>query len=173
VFASDVPGEVSASTQPFPLAPDPFARQRLTRDMLTSRTSAVAHQAQRMFSSVRSRGPFDPPSLQGSIVFPGFDGGAEYGGAAYDPETGLIYINANEMAWIAKLRARPPTRASSDARAVYTENCASCHGADRKGNPPEFPSLIDIGSRLPIVDIYTQILGGGGRMPGFPQLGPS
>jgi quinoprotein glucose dehydrogenase len=172
VLRSDVPGEISATTQPFPLAPAPFARQHLTRDSLTSRTPIVAHEAHETFAAVRSRGPFDPPSLQGSIVFPGFDGGAEYGGAAYDPETGLIYINANEMAWIAKLRPRPTIEGSEDASAVYMGNCASCHGADRKGNPPEFPSLIDIGSRLPTVDIYTQILGGGGRMPGFPQLGP-
>jgi quinoprotein glucose dehydrogenase len=171
-FASDVPGEVAAATQPIPLEPAPFARQRVTEDILTNRTPAARQQAKEMFAKLRSRGPFDPPSLQGTLHFPGFDGGAEYGGAAYDPETGLLYINANEMPAILKLRPKPPADPNATGgRAIYMENCASCHGADRKGNPPAFPSLIDVSARIPVVDLYMQVISGGGRMPGFPQLG--
>ena len=69
---------------------------------------------------MRSGGQFVPPSTQGTVIFPGFDGGAEWGGAAFDAEKGLLYVNANEMPWILsmveidqhegvqRLRARPP-----------------------------------------------------------------
>lgn len=171
VPASDVPGEVSAPTQLFALAPEPFARQHLTADLLTTRTPAAAQEARELFAARRSRGPFDPPSVQGTIIFPGLDGGAEYGGAAYDPDTGLLYINANEMAWTLTLRRQPPPTPGNGGRAVYLSHCASCHGADLKGSPPEFPSLVGVGSRLPHADLAYQISRGGGRMPGFGQLG--
>jgi quinoprotein glucose dehydrogenase len=170
VEKSDIPGEVSAATQPVPLAPAPFARQHLTASLLTTRTPAAAREAARMFAERRSRGPFDPPSLQGTIIFPGLDGGAEFGGAAYDPQTRLIYINSNEMAWTLKLRPRAAVSGGSDGAALYADNCSACHGVDRKGSPPEFPSLINVGARLTPAGIARQIMSGGGRMPGFPQL---
>ena len=49
-----------------------------------------------------------PPSREGTVIFPGFDGGAEWGGSAFDPETRLLYVNANEMPWILEMRALPP-----------------------------------------------------------------
>ncbi len=170
---SDVPGEKAASSQVFPLLPAPFARQHLTADILTRRTPEAHEAVQRAFAKLRSRGPFDPPSLQGTIIFPGLDGGGEWGGAAFDPETGLLYVNANEMAWILKLGKRPPTvtGANIDGRTVYRNNCASCHGEDLKGTPPEFPSLVGVKDRLPPLDMFLQIAFGGGRMPAFKQLG--
>ena len=172
VPASDVPGEFAAKTQIFPLAPAPFARQHLTADLLTQRTPEAHRAVAAKFAQYRSRGPYDPPSLQGTIIFPGFDGGAEWGGAAYDPQSGLLYVNSNEMAWILKLNQRAPAAAGTGGRAVYLNNCASCHGADRRGSPPEFPSLIDVGARLPQLEIAEQIRDGGGRMPAFGGLAP-
>jgi quinoprotein glucose dehydrogenase len=168
---SDVPGEVSAPTQTFPLAPEPFARQHLTADLLSTRTPDAAHEARELLAARRSRGPFDPPSLQGTVIFPGLDGGAEYGGAAYDPDTGLLYINANEMAWTLKLRPAPPATADTSGRAIYLNHCAACHGAEMQGSPPEFPPLVGVGARLPYMEILYQVMMGGGRMPGFGQLG--
>jgi quinoprotein glucose dehydrogenase len=168
---SDVPGETAARTQVFPLFPEPYARQHLTVDMLTTRNPAAAARAKELFAARRSRGPYDPPSLQGTIIFPGLDGGAEYGGAAYDPGTGLLYVNSNEMAWTLKLKPRPLQAAGNSGRAVYVNNCAACHGMDLKGSPPEFPSLIGVGSRLPYLDLLMQVAMGEGRMPGFGPLG--
>lgn len=164
---SDIPDEKAWPTQPFPVLPEPFARQRLTADMLTTRTPAAHAAVAAEFAKKRSAGQFVPPSLQGSILFPGMDGGAEWGGQAYDPETGLLYVNANEMAWTVKLnpmQAAQPT--DGPAQTLYTQNCAACHGADRKGQPPTIPGLTDLG-RLGHDAVVRQIANGSGRMPGF------
>jgi quinoprotein glucose dehydrogenase len=171
VPASDIPGEAAAKSQLFPLMPAPFARQTLTADMLTTRTPSAHKAVADMFAGLSSRGPFDPPSLRGAILLPGMDGGAEWGASAFDPQTGLLYVNANEMAWILRLKPRPASVAGATGSALYQNNCAACHGADRKGNPPEIPALIGVGDRLPGIDMLMMVASGGGRMPGFGKLG--
>ncbi len=92
---SDVPGEQAAETQTVPLTPAPFARQLLTEDMLTKRTHAAHEWALEKFRTLRSKGQFVPlTTSRETIIFPGFDGGAEYGGSAFDPDTALLYVNA-------------------------------------------------------------------------------
>src|SRR2546429_7020711 len=113
---SDVEGEVTADSQPLPLIPEPFARQRLTEDMLTERTPEAHRAALERFRAVRSGGQFVPASLQGTIVFPGLDGGGEWGGAAVDPATSVLYVNADEMAWIVSLVQRPPPTAADSGQ---------------------------------------------------------
>jgi len=108
-------------------------------------------------------GFFVPPSREGTIVFPGFDGGAEWGGAAFDPESGLLYVNSNEMPWIIKLIPNNDT-------SLYISKCATCHGQDKRGSPAA-PSLENIGQRHSRDDIATIIRQGTGRMPGFPDMG--
>lgn len=171
VPSSDVDGEVAAQTQALPLKPAPFARQQFTEDIVTNRTPAAHQDALDRLRTVRSGGQFTPPSLQGTVIFPGFDGGGEWGGPAFDPETGLLYVNANEMAWILRLVVRPKTGAEASSRQVYAANCASCHRADMKGTPPEFPSLIGIGSKYNEGQIAQIIRTGNGRMPSFDRLG--
>jgi len=98
--ASNIDGERTARTQPIPTLPAPFARHGLTESMLTTRTPAAAQSARAAFKSFKDGGPFVPLGVgTQTIVFPGFDGGAEWGGTAFDPESGLLYVNANEMAW--------------------------------------------------------------------------
>jgi quinoprotein glucose dehydrogenase len=168
---SDVDGEVAAQTQPFPLRPAPFARQQFTEDLVTGRTPAAHQAVLDQLRKVRSGGQFTPPSLQGTVIFPGFDGGSEWGGPAFDPETGLLYVNANEMAWILRLVERPKTGVEASASKLYAANCASCHRADMKGTPPEFPSLVGIGSKYKQDQIAQIIRTGNGRMPSFDRLG--
>jgi len=164
VAASPVDGERLSETQPYPLKPPPFARQILTEDMLTARTPEAHAAALERFRRVHSQGIFYPPTTEGTIIFPGFDGGGEWGGAAFDPASALLYVNANEMAWILRLVPR-------EAKNAYESNCASCHREDRRGTPPEFPSLVDIGQRRSRAEIMTIIQEGAGRMPGFASLG--
>jgi len=173
VPASDVDGEKVAETQPFPLAPPPFARQQLTEGILTQRTSDARQAVLERFGRIRSRGQFDPPSLQGTIVFPGFDGGGEWGGASFDPTTGLLYVNSNEMAWILRLVDRPRGAATAGGRGLYMTNCASCHKADMSGSPPEFPSLTGISRKYTDTEIQKIVRQGVGRMPAFQSLGDS
>ena len=168
VPASDVPGEIAATTQPVPALPMPFARQVLTKDMLTTRTPEAQQWALAEFSKLRSEGPFAPLSLdRGTVVFPGFDGGAEWGGAAFDPETGLLYVNANDIAWTGRLA---PSDAGASARSLYLRECASCHGDDGNGAPSSIPSLEGVGSRRSRPELSRILRDGAGRMPGFPDL---
>ena len=159
---SAVDGEQLAERQPYPVKPPPFARQDLTEEMLTNRTpeahAAVLAQFRRM-----SKGFFAPPSLDGTIVFPGFDGGGEWGGAAFDPETALLYVNSNEMPWIVKLIPNNDT-------SLYNSKCATCHREDRHGSP-QAPALVGIGGRMSRDDIAKIIREGTGRMPGNPDMG--
>jgi len=169
-LASDVDGEKTAETQPLPVAPPAFARQRLTEDMLTHRTPDAHDAAVARFRKLRSDGQFVPGSVQGTIVFPGFDGGAEWGGAAFDPDTGLLYINANEMAWVLRLVQHNVETRDYNGRELYLNNCASCHRADLRGTPPEFPALLYLSDRMDEQQVSNIIHDGAGRMPSFKQL---
>jgi quinoprotein glucose dehydrogenase len=162
VPASDVDGEEAAETQPYPVKPPAFARQGLTEDMLTTRTPEAHAAVLERFRAMHA-GFFVPPSLQGTIVFPGFDGGAEWGGAAFDPDTGLLYVNSNEMPWIVKLIPNNDT-------SLYNSKCATCHGTDKKGTSA-VPSLENIGQRHSPEEMAAIIRQGTGRMPGFPDMG--
>ena len=166
---TDVPGEKTSPTQPMPVAPTPFARQRLTEDMLTSRTPAAHDWALQTFRTFRSDGQFIPFGVdRQTVVFPGFDGGAEWGGPAVDPATGVLYVNANEMAWTGGLTPDNP-HAGPGAK-IYQSQCAICHGADRAGSPPAFPSLVGVTRRLTDAQITEVISHGRGRMIALPNL---
>jgi quinoprotein glucose dehydrogenase len=165
---SAMEGEVTAETQPLPARPAPFARQRLTEDTLTSRTPEVRQKVLEAFRKLRSEGQFVPFSVgKDTVVFPGYDGGAEWGGSAFDPESALLYVNANEMAWTGGLAPSVPVKGG---RTLYLQSCASCHRDNRRGAPPQIPSLVDITRRRPSRELFGIIRKGEGRMPGFPTL---
>jgi quinoprotein glucose dehydrogenase len=163
-----VPGELAAKVQSLPVAPRPFARQRLSEDLLTQRTPAAHRWALEEFRKTRSEGQFVPLSVgKGTVIFPGFDGGAEWGGPAVDPRAAILYVNSNDLAWIASLAS---TEEASDVRSLYFGQCSVCHGDSLAGSPPNFPSLEGVGSRLNFEQIVSTIRKGQGRMPGFPNL---
>lgn len=167
---SDVPGEAAWPTQPFPVLPAPTARQVLTADMLTKRTPEATASALRQFRALNNKGPYTPLTVgKQTLVMPGFDGGMEWGGAAVDPQRGILYVNSNDIAWTGALQRFDP-KAENPGKALYMANCAGCHGIDRKGNPPEFPSLENIFARRPELEIVNTITRGKGRMPGFGHL---
>ncbi len=172
VQASDVDGEKLATKQVLPSSPEPYARQRLTEDLMTNRTPEAHSRSARTVPEAAQRSPVYPAEFQGTIIFPGFDGGGEWGGGAWDPETGMFYVNSNEMAWVLRLipRASGGTGAET-GRTLYRQNCAGCHRPDMKGSPPEFPSLVDVGQRASSQRIHDVIAKGAGRMPGFIHLG--
>ena len=166
--ASDVPGEVVADSQPLPTKPAPFARQKLTEDLLTTRTPEAHAWALEEFRKMRSGGQFLPFTVdQETVIFPGYDGGAEWGGQAFDPETGIFYVNANDLAWTGALTE---TKTVNSARRAYQTNCANCHGDDRSGAPPQIPALDNLNGRKTAAEIAALIRQGAGRMPSFPDL---
>ena len=164
VAQSDVPGEKTSATQPVPAAPAPYARQRLSEGLLTNRTPAAHQWALDQFRNFNHGGPFTPMRVgQQTVVFPGYDGGAEWGGQAADAKHGILYLNANDVAWTGGLASA--TAMSSHGARLYQDNCSACHGPDRKGAPPAFPSLVD--SSLTDGQMAATIRAGRGRMPAF------
>ena len=170
--ASDIPGEHSWPTQPMPIRPAPYARQTLTASDINP-FSKYKDSLTVILSKTRSEGPFTPLSRQGSVVYPGLDGGAEWGGAAVDPQ-GVIYINSNEMAWLISLNeamSDEQLAALAPGKRLYVSNCASCHGPERKGNIASgFPALDAIGTKKTRAYVTEIIAHGKGMMPAFTRF---
>jgi quinoprotein glucose dehydrogenase len=171
---SDVPGERSSPTQPFPIKPAPLARQVLTEQMLTNRTSEARAAVLARFRGLRNEGPYTPLGTgRKTVIMPGFDGGAEWGGAAVDPKRGILYVNANDVPWLGSLAEQKAAGSAGPGEQAYLAHCAGCHGLNRKGTPPDFPPVAGIAQRLSRQQVDAVIVGGRGRMPGFPQLAPT
>ena len=170
---SDLPGEQAWPTQPFPLRPAPFARQALAEGDVTDFSPNARAAALQRLRALRWQGLFTPPSREGTVVLPGFDGGGEWGGAAIDRETGILYVNASDVPWIAAMResARlpPPGSPLRTGSVVYAASCASCHGAGRRGKDRAL-SLIDVSARLSPEQIQQVLERGRGFMPSFANL---
>jgi quinoprotein glucose dehydrogenase len=170
---SDLQGEMAWPTQPFPTKPAPLVRQLFTADEITDISSESHRSVLENFVRLRPHAVFMPPSREGTIVFPGFDGGAEWGGAAVDPKSGILYVNANEMPWVhTMIDAQPKDGpALSSGQLIYRQVCAACHGLNRSGDAARaFPSLADVGRKFRPDDII-QLLGTGkGMMPSFAFL---
>ena len=156
VPSSDLKGEVAALTQPLPTKPAPFSRQVFSRDLITDRTPEAHRAVLERFARLRPHVPFQPPSVEGTIIFPGFDGGAEWGGAAVDPD-GILYVNSSEMANVLSMVEAGGSKSRGEA--VYLQNCAGCHGVDLQGTPaagiPSLAGLADRQSREETMDIIT------------------
>ena len=168
--ASTVPGEVAATTQPFPSKPAPFTNQTITEETLTNRTPEAHEWALTRFRNLNYAGQFTPNVAgKDTLMYPGFDGGGEWGGPAFDPETHILYINANEFGVTESLEKRTNT---SSGRAIYLSQCAACHQANKTGSPPEIPSLVDLGKRYDGPQLSLLLLNGKGRMSSFPSLDP-
>lgn len=105
---SDVPGEQTSPTQPFPTLPEPFARQGFSTDDLIDFTPELRAQALEVIKGYRTGGLFTPPSLEGTLVQPSNIGGAGWGGAAVDPETGILYIKATNQVNLFRLAKAKP-----------------------------------------------------------------
>ena len=170
--ASDLRGEKTAKQQCLPTRPAPYSRQLLTADMLTTRAPEVHQWALDRLRTFRSEGQFVPfSSVRDTVVFPGFDGGAEWGGQALDPETGILYLNANDIAWTGRLAETTPAEAEQNSpNGLYMSQCSVCHGENMAGSPPAIPSLVGVGQRISSKNMASTIRNGKGRMQGFSNL---
>lgn len=170
-----VPGENLSPTQPFPVKPKPFARQILTENDLNTLVPDSSYQdILKRFRSYRSAGIYTPPTKEGTIVFPGYDGGGEWGGPAFDPETGVLYVNANEMAWVLNLveleKKVIDKKSNVNAGAIlYNKHCMSCHGPERMG-AGDYPSLIGVEEKYSQKQFNELLTTGRRMMPGFNHL---
>lgn len=173
---SDLEGEIAWPTQPIPTKPAPYARQSNT---LTEKDiSPYAENREELIQNFKKykTALYHPGTKDGTVILPGYDGGAEWGGAAADPE-GILYVNANEMAWIQTMVENPKQDKLANlslGEKLYTTQCIACHGADRKGNPKSnYPSLIGIEKKRDKAFLSNIISNGKGMMPGFTTLSAS
>jgi quinoprotein glucose dehydrogenase len=179
---SDVPGEKTWPTQPFPTNPPPFARQSLTLADLNPyilTTEQRADWAQRL-TKARNLGMFTPPAVGiDTIAIPGAQGGANWGVTAANPTNGSVYVLSINVPSIYNLTLQEPgsggarggaAPAAVDMAAVqagnvlYEQRCASCHGANRAGTA-QVPSLVGITGRLSADGIREAVMGGRPAMP--------
>lgn len=170
VPGSSLAGEVASLTQPFPTAPPPFSRQSITKDQLAKRTDEIYQETLKRFENLKTRRVYEPPSTGGTLVVPGTGGGASWGGAAFDPETTLLYVNSTEIPVIIEMM-RLEKSMEYEGRGLYLQNCAMCHGVDLTGDAKEnIPSLITTAEKYSLPQLVSLIVSGKGRMPGFAQM---
>ena len=170
---SDLEGEEAWPTQPVPTKPAPFARQAFTEDMINTITPEGAAAVKKQFKGLRTGRQFIPPSKEGTVIFPGFDGGAEWGGPSFDPQSGVLYVNANEMPWILQM---VDVRLKGDAWAgisLYRTHCATCHGINRGGDGHVFPAINNLKEKYTKESLKAFVLKGKGVMPAFTHLSES
>jgi quinoprotein glucose dehydrogenase len=174
---SDMPGEETWPTQPFPVAPPPFARQRFTAEDLSPFIEPAERAKLRAeIQGARNEGMFTPPGLHNTIEMPGNNGGANFGGAAVDPSNGTLYVVSKDLPAMLKLELNstsPRDPASSpevQGRDIYRANCSLCHGEDRRGQPPAIPSILDVGTGMTDLQVHNIVKHGLGPMPAFSRL---
>ncbi|WP_339708494.1 PQQ-binding-like beta-propeller repeat protein [uncultured Kriegella sp.] len=174
VAPSDLKGEMASPTQPFPIKPPPFTRQKFTKEEITNLSPTSYDSVAKRLAQLRTGEPFIPPSEQGTIVFPGFDGGGGWGGAAFDPSTGLLYVNAKEIPCIITMEE---TGASEEKEIknlgayVYQSRCVMCHGKQMQGDASgAYPPLKNSSERLSMEEANEIIDNGRGFMPGFKHI---
>jgi quinoprotein glucose dehydrogenase len=168
VPASDIPGEVAASHQPTPLLPPPFVRRGIGMEDLGGESEEERREIRTRVAGYDFGERFPPPSARGAVISPGTDGGAEWGGAAWDPTSGLLFVNGNQTASIIRM-----IEVDADDEVMLTPGggymalCASCHGLDLQGDGGGVPSLLGLSERLGPLETYRIVRDGRGRMPGF------
>lgn len=173
VPASNLPGEVAYSTQPFPTKPKAFVKQFMTENDLTDYSPENHEAILKKFRSVRYEGLFTPPDLKGTLALPATRGGINWGGAAFDPNTNYLYLrghNLPEIQTIVDANKAFVARNNSTferGRVTYLKHCASCHGTERQGIPPTFPTLIALKDKKPEKETLEKIRKGSGAMPGY------
>ena len=168
-------GEKLSPTQPVPTIPKPFVRQVLTENDLNTLVPDSSYQdIKKRLASYKNGNMFNAPSKEGTVIFPGFDGGAEWGGPGYDPTTGILYVNASEMPWILTMVdvKKKPVAAENNlqaAKRLYASLCMNCHGKNREG-AGNFPGIKNAKEKYNYRQ-FSELLSSGRRMmPAFTLL---
>jgi len=171
VPASALINERTAETQPYPVKPPAFSRQTFSEELISEVLPNSKASVLEKIKEANYGHKFEPPSTEGTVIYPGFDGGADWGGAAVDPDSGMLYINASEMAWLHTIvPLEQNTEIDALGRTTYMQYCMACHGADLSGQQHVFPSLVNLGERVSPSESLELIKNGKGRMPGFQQI---
>jgi quinoprotein glucose dehydrogenase len=172
---SELAGEKVWPTQPIPVKPAPFVRQTITEKDINPYLSASEQQELKAkLAGYRKGNMFIPPGTTPAVILPGYDGGGEWGGPAADPETGILYVNANEMAWIMQMRENKIEQATNETllkagQRLYKQHCMACHGSERQGLGNN-PTLIDIKTKYSQPELVGLLNTGRRMMPAFKHV---
>lgn len=169
---SEIPGEASWPTQPFPPANLRYAQQTFTSEEVTNRSEAAANAVKERLAKMQTGSVFLPPSLEGAVTLPQFNGGTDWGGAAYHPRTRQLFVNcSNEAEWISMVKAEPEETITQYAlgRQLQRSLCQACHG-NSGSKYPGAPTLETIASEKTEQDIEQVLQNGKGSMPKFAML---
>lgn len=178
---TDMKGEQSSPTQPFPTAPPPFARQKFTPDDIDPYIADPVERAKwrDTLLSSRNEGLFTPPGLRNTIQMPGNSGGANWGAGAIDPTNGTLYVESKDAPTMLKLERTPPAldldkmgTIEQQGHVVYFQNCQVCHGPERQGQKPAIPALVGVVDRIGEERIREILRVGAPPMPSFNSLSP-
>ncbi len=167
---SPLSGEETWPTQPIPVKPPPFTRQVFTKDLITNISPESHAYVEKEYEKYQTE-KFAPPTPDGILIQPFFNGGANWGGAAFDPKNELFVINANDFPWLLKLidLKETLTGVKLDGATLYQSFCASCHGDEMQGGH-YVPPLTDIAKKASFVQTIELIESGVGLMPPFDYL---
>jgi quinoprotein glucose dehydrogenase len=140
---SNIPGEQSSPTQPFPILPKPVGPQRVSVEDAWGLTEEDRERARKRIASLKNDGPFTPPSFEGTMVAPSNAGGIHWGGVSYDPNTNLLVTNINRL--VAVIRLLPREKLSEEAN---NEGSIRAETGLQRGTPYVLKRdyLIDFGS---------------------------
>ncbi len=183
---TDMPGEQTWPTQPYPTNPPPFAKQSFGVDDINPYLEPAEYEAfKKRVLAANNKGLFTPINHTDTVHIPGSNGGALFGGTAAEPNTGAVYVITQDNPGMLRLL----TTAEMAARAggfgppgqlVYQQHCQQCHGADRLGTGDGVPlvyadadpanNIAAGASRFSAVAIRDILETGRGRMPAFPHL---
>ena len=166
---SPIPEEPTWPTQPVPEVPKPFSRLSIEEWELNA--YSPDYDSLKKVYEATNQGMYQPFSDVPTFIVPGLNGGANWGGAAADPD-GVIYVNSNEVPWVVTLRENTAVQDISVGHATYVRHCSSCHSVDRSGSPASgFPSLTSLKQKMEKPALKEVIVKGKGMMPGFPHIG--
>ncbi|MFT4855145.1 MAG: quinoprotein glucose dehydrogenase [Algoriphagus sp.] len=169
VTQSTLGGEVTSPTQPMPTLPEPFMKMTFQEaDILNLKPEWKADIQAQLGNALMGETWLPPNADHPIVLFPGMDGGGEWGGAAFDPTTQTMYVNANQIPWIIQMTAN--ANFENVGQAVYTNYCGNCHGLERKGNPPAIPSLIGLKEKYSPDSLDLLLRKGRGAMPAFDYI---
>ena len=134
VPASDVPGEASWPTQPFPLKPPPLARMTVRREEISKRTPEAERYCTEQFDQLVHLGPYQPFQMKSSLRFPGTMGGGNWGGVSFDPKLGYIFVNTSNLGGTGHMAA-----ASEGAPVPYRPIAGYTRWVDQEAYPCQQP----------------------------------
>ncbi|MEJ7767980.1 MAG: PQQ-binding-like beta-propeller repeat protein [Chitinophagaceae bacterium] len=168
---SGVTGEYPSPTQPIPIKPAAFTRQSFSEKDFNSFV-AGKDSLVKMLRKAHTGSPYIPIQKDMTILYPSTGGGAQWGGAASDPD-GILYVPGKDIVGYTSLEKIEQLKEGTSLTALklYNNNCAACHGKDQKGNHDgSYPSILGIGKRLPSQAIEQVIAKGRGMMPSFSHI---